>query len=234
MSYELGVTNYGSKVQGVGCKKRTFPFAFHPVPFTLYLLPFALYLLPFILPSPVFAQNSPSLTFRDSIPGVVQVDDGAIKTLTFGDVYIYPKQEFKDKKQAEKYTKLVRDVKKTLPYAKMIHATLIETYEYMQTLPNDQLREAHMQRMETELFAEYKPVMKKMTLTQGKLLIKLIDRECNQSSYVILKAFLGPLRAGFWNIFAGLFGASLKSNYDPTGKDAATERVVQLVEMGLI
>jgi hypothetical protein len=65
-------------------------------------------------------------------------------------------------------------------------------------------------------------------------LIKLIDRECNQSSYDILKAYLGPFRAGFWNLFAGLFGASLKSEWDPDGKDAATERIVQMVEMGLI
>ncbi|MDR0833832.1 MAG: DUF4294 domain-containing protein [Candidatus Symbiothrix sp.] len=162
------------------------------------------------------------------------MDNDTVKTLVFNDVYIYPRQEFKNKKQAEQYTKLVRDVKKVLPYAKMIRGTLIETYEYMQTLPTEKARETHLKRMETDLFAEYKPVMKKMTLAQGKLMIKLIDRECNQSSYTILKAFLGPLRAGFWNLFAGLFGASLKSDYDPAGKDAATERVVQLVEMGLL
>ncbi|GHT06091.1 hypothetical protein AGMMS49525_14040 [Bacteroidia bacterium] len=161
-------------------------------------------------------------------------DSDRIKTLAFDDVYIYAQQGSKNKKQAEQYAKLVRDVKKALPYAKMIRATLLETYDYMQTLPTEQAREAHLKRMENELYDEYKPVMKKMTLAQGKLLIKLIDRECNQSSYTILKAFLGPLRAGFWNVFAGLFGASLKSDYDPDGKDAATERVVQIVEMGLL
>ena len=75
---------------------------------------------------------------------------------------------------------------------------------------------------------------KKLSFTQGKLLIKLIDRECNQSSYNLLKAYLGSFRAGFWNFFAGMFGASLKSEYDPKGKDAMTERVVVLVENGLI
>jgi hypothetical protein len=178
--------------------------------------------------------QTPPPAFRDSIPNFVLMDNDTVKTLVFNDVYIYPRQEFKNKKQAEQYTKLVRDVKKVLPYAKMIRGTLIETYEYMQTLPTEKARETHLKRMETDLFAEYKPVMKKMTLAQGKLMIKLIDRECNQSSYTILKAFLGPLRAGFWNLFAGLFGASLKSDYDPAGKDAATERVVQLVEMGLL
>ena len=86
--------------------------------------------------------------------------------------------------------------------------------------------------MEKELFAQYKPELKKMTLAQGKLLIKLIDRECNQSSYNLVKAFLGSFRAGFWNLFAGMFGASLKTEYDPQGKDALTERIVILVERG--
>ena len=76
--------------------------------------------------------------------------------------------------------------------------------------------------------------MKKLTFSQGKLLIKLIDRECNQTSYNLLKAYLGSFRAGFWNLFAGMFGASLKMEYDPQGKDAQTERVVILVERGLL
>ena len=73
-----------------------------------------------------------------------------------------------------------------------------------------------------------------MTLSQGKLLIKLVDRECNQSAYNLAKAFLGPFRAGFWNLFAGMFGASLKTEYDPKGKDALTERIVVLVESGAL
>ena len=116
----------------------------------------------------------------------------------------------------------------------MVYETLIETYEYIETLPTEKAKQEHLKRMEKELFAEYKPVLKKLSLSQGKLLIKLIDRECNQSSYNLVKAFLGSFRAGFWNLFAGLFGASLKTEYDPYGKDALTEQVVILVENGLI
>ena len=150
------------------------------------------------------------------------------------EVFIYPQVKFKNKREQAKYNKLVRDVKRTLPYAKMVYDTLIETYEYMETLPNDKARQAHLKRMEKELFAQYKPELKKLSFSQGKLLIKLIDRECNQSSYNLLKAYLGSFRAGFWNFFAGMFGASPKSEYDPKGKDAMTERVVVLVENGLI
>ena len=146
------------------------------------------------------------------------------------EVLVYPPLKFKNKKEEIEYTKLVRDVKKTLPYAKMVYGTLIETYEYIQTLPDEKAQNAHLKRMEKELFQEYKPELKKLTLSQGKLLIKLIDRECNQTSYTLVGAFLGKFRAGFWNLFAGVFGASLKSEYDPKGKDAMTERVVRLVE----
>ncbi|MCD8267428.1 MAG: DUF4294 domain-containing protein [Parabacteroides sp.] len=157
-----------------------------------------------------------------------------IAVVNLQEVFIFPQMRFKNKREQKKYNKLVRDVKRTLPYAKMVYETLIETYEYMKTLPNDKTRQEHLKRMEKDLFKEYKPKLKKLSFSQGKLLIKLIDRECNQSSYNLLKAYLGSFRAGFWNLFAGMFGASLKSEYDPKGKDATTERIVILVERGLI
>ena len=157
-----------------------------------------------------------------------------IPVFVVSDIVIFPKTGFKNSKEEQAYLKLVRDVKKTLPYAKLVYVTLIETYEYIQTLPDDQTREAHLKRIEKDLYDEYMPILKKMTFSQGKLLLKLIDRECNQNSYNIVKAFLGPIRAGFWNMFAGLFGASLKTEYDPQGKDTDTERVVLLVESGIL
>lgn len=164
-----------------------------------------------------------------------QINNGdTIAVVNLREVYIFPQRKFKNKREQAKYNKLVRDVKRTLPYAKMVYETLIETYEYIETLPTKKAKQEHLKRMEKELFAEYKPVLKKLSLSQGKLLIKLIDRECNQSSYNLVKAFLGSFRAGFWNLFAGLFGASLKTEYDPYGKDALTEQVVILVENGLI
>jgi hypothetical protein len=192
---------------------------------------FLLVLLSSVLSRNVQAQND---VYRENIPPFSLENGDTLKNLILRDIYVYPPQAFKDKGDEEKYRKLIRDVKKTLPYAKLIYATLIETYDYVMTLPDDKSREEHLSRMEKDLFAEYKPVLKKMTLSQGKLLLKLIDRECNQSSYDLVKAFLGPFRAGFWNIFAGLFGASLKSTWDPDGKDAAAERVVELVEMGML
>ncbi len=178
------------------------------------------------------AQNLPPVS-TDSIPPFYVENGDTVRVVVLPDISIFPPMVFDSNKEEEQYRKLIRDVKKTLPYAKLIYAALIETYEYMQTLPEKE-REDHLKRMEKDLYAEYKPILRKMSLSQGKLLIKLIDRECNQSSYDILKAFLGPIRAGFWNIFAGMFGASLKSEWDPKGKDALTERIVVLVEEGVL
>ena len=150
------------------------------------------------------------------------------------EVVVYPPLKFKNDKERLEYDKLVRDVKRTLPYAKLVFNTLIETYEYIETLPDDKAKDAHLKRMEKELFRDYKPELKKLTLTQGRLLLKLIDRECHQSSFQLVNAFLGPFRARFWNLFATMLGANMKTEYDPKGKDAMTERVVQLVERGLI
>jgi len=158
----------------------------------------------------------------------------SLQVMILPDLVIYPLISFESSKELEQHRKLIRDVKKVLPFSKLIYGTLIETYEYLQTFQTEKERQDHLKRMEKELYREYFPVLKKMTLSQGKLLIKLIDRECNQSSYEILKAFLGPLRAGFWNLFAGLFGASLRTEWDPEGKDALTEQIIMLVEEGVL
>jgi hypothetical protein len=123
-------------------------------------------------------------------------------------------------------------VKKVYPIAKEVNRIVLETYEYLQTLPNEKARQKHIKMVEMGVKEQYTPVMKKLTFSQGKLLIKLIDRQNNQTSYELVKAFMGPFKAGFYQTFAAMFGASLKKQYDPTGKDAMVERVITLVENG--
>jgi hypothetical protein len=147
-------------------------------------------------------------------------------------VYIFKPLYFKSEKERRAYYKMVRDVKKVYPIALEVNRAIIETYEYLQTLPNKKAREKHLKRVEKGIKQQYTPVMKKLTFSQGKLLIKLIDRQSHQTSYELVKAFLGPFRAGFYQAFASIFGASLKKEYDPTGEDKLTERVVLLVENG--
>ena len=120
------------------------------------------------------------------------------------------------------------------PIAREINRTILETYEYLQTLPNEKARQRHIKKVEKGLKEQYTPRMKKLTFAQGKLLIKLVDRQSNQTSFELVKAFMGPFKAGFYQTFAALFGASLKKEYDPAGEDKLTERVVLLVENGQI
>ena len=156
----------------------------------------------------------------------------SITRVDFYPLRVYPPLTCKSRRSERAYYKLVRDVKRTLPLARMINQILIETYEYMQTLPEGKAREEHIKRVEKGLKEQYTPMMKKLTFSQGKLLIKLVDRECNQTSYELVKAFFGPFRAGFYQTFASMFGASLKKEYDPDADDALTERVILMVESG--
>lgn len=149
-------------------------------------------------------------------------------------VYVFKPMVFKNRCQQVKYERLVRDVKKVLPIAKEVNRAVIETYEYLQTIPTEKGRKQHIRDLEKGLKKQYTPRLKKLNLRQGKLLIKLIDRENNQTSYELVKAFLGSFRAGAYQVFASMFGASLKKEYDPEGDDKVTERIVLLVENGQI
>lgn len=152
------------------------------------------------------------------------------------DIYVFPPLKFKNKKQEQFYWRTVRDVRKTLPYAKMAFATLCETYEYIQTIPDPKEREKHLKRLEHDIFEQYKPAIKNMTKSQGKMLLKLINRETDQTSYAIVKAFLGSFRAGFWQTFGRFFGMNLRSGFHPekNKEDAVIERVALLVEQGAL
>ena len=147
-------------------------------------------------------------------------------------IYVYPEPTFKNKRQQQAYTRLVRNVKKVLPLAKEVRQMLIETAEYVVTLPTKRERDEHLKRVEAIIVSEYKPKMKKLTFSQGKLLIKLVDRECNSTAYEAIQAFVGPVRAGMWQAFAWIYGASLMKKYDPEGEDRMTERVILMVEAG--
>ena len=128
----------------------------------------------------------------------------------------------------------MRDVRKALPYAKLIAETLTETYEYLLTFESEDERKHYLKEMEDEVFNQYKPALKRFTKSQAKMLVKLIGRETNQSGYEILKAFLGTTRAVFYHGFGKLFGVNINGKYRPDKdkNDAIIERVATLIEQG--
>lgn len=148
------------------------------------------------------------------------------------ELWVYPPLKFKNEKQRRAYNRLVYNVKKVLPIAQQVNGLIEETYETLEMLPTKKAKSAHISAVERDIKETYTPQMKKLTYSQGKLLIKLVDRECNQSSYEIVQAFLGPAKAAFYQVFAWTFRASLKKEYHPEEEDKLIERVVRQVETG--
>ena len=175
--------------------------------------------------------DNPTFVPMVKVGKVLQGGD-SIQYVELNNVYVFPQPVFKDAAQRAAYNRLVNNVKKVLPIAKEVNQIIIETYEYLQTLPNKKAKDKHMAYVEKSIKNEYGPRMKKLTYSQGKLLITLVYRECNSSSYQLIQAFMGPIRAGFWQAFAWAYGASLTKKYDPNGVDRLTERIVLQVEAG--
>lgn len=181
------------------------------------------------------SDNEPStLYLLPNVYPAIIIDGDTVACIGLRDFIKYSPIRFSNNRQQVQYTKLIRDVKKTLPYAKEIAVIITETYEYMETLPDEKARQQHLNKMEKYLMQEYTPKMKKLTRSQGQLLMKLVDRETNSSSYHIIDAFMGSAKAFFYNAFASLFGNSLKTRYNPYGDDRLTEQACVMVEQGLI
>jgi hypothetical protein len=171
-------------------------------------------------------------TIKGYLVPVCVYEGDTIPSMRMPTLYVYKPLKFKNKKKQQEYNRLVRNVKKTLPIAKEVNRAIIETYEFIQTLPDEKARQKHLSLVEKSVKEQYTPRMKQLTLAQGKLLIKLINRETSSSSYELVKAFLGPFKAGFYQAFAAIFGASLKKEYHPEDEDAMIERIIVLIENG--
>ena len=172
--------------------------------------------------------------FKGKYHFIDQATGDTVCMIVFNPITIYPRERFRNKKEERFYWRTVRDVRKTLPYAKLICSTLLETYEYLETFPTEKEKQDYLKQFEKEIFNQYKPVMKTFTRSQGKMLVKLINRETDQSSYNIVKAFLGTFRAGFWQTFGRFFGVNMKAGYHPekNKEDAVIERICVRIETG--
>lgn len=190
--------------------------------------------------NPIVVQKQPYLEVRGIVPekkpektAFAEIINGdTIPVAVLGSVYSFPKENFSSASDERYYWKLVRDVKIVYPLSRIVYFTLLETMDYIETLPDPKDRERHLRRMEKDLVKEYEPVLRKMTYTQGKILLKLINRECNSSPFDLIKAYRGSFTASFWQGVASLFHADLKGGYDPTSKDYTLERIVIKIEQG--
>ena len=147
-------------------------------------------------------------------------------------VWVYPPMKFKNKREEKYYWRTVRDVKKTLPLSKYIKEVIIATNDTLMKLPTKQERDKYMRGFEKRIYKQEYGRMSKLTLRQGMLLIRLVDRECEATTFELIKAYRGSFTAGFYQMFAKMFGASLKTEFGSHKDDATVERIINLVESG--
>lgn len=164
---------------------------------------------------------------------MVQVNGSDTILMAFlRDLWVFPRNTFKNKKQEQYFWRTVRDVKKTLPYAKMVASELNMVNMKLVDIKNEKERKKYLSEYEKALFKKHEADLKKMTINQGRLLMKLIDRECERTSYDLIKNYRGSVSAFFWQGIARVFGSNLKTEYNSQKDDKVLERVIILVEAG--
>ncbi len=153
---------------------------------------------------------------------------------TLAVIDLWPVYVFKRPADMRRYAKLIQNVKAVYPIAKEARARLSVMEATLLQLKTEKEQRAYVKRMEQELKTEYTPVLKRMTFSQGKILIKLIDRETSRTSYELVRELRGGFRAFFWQGIARIFGANLKDTYDKEGEDKVIEQIILMYEAGLI
>jgi len=131
-----------------------------------------------------------------------------------------------------RYQRLVYNLKKVYPYALVVRSKLGEANEALMKIPDERDRKKFLRQFEKNIFGEYEDDVRDMTITQGRLLIKLIDRETYNTSYELIHKYRGSFSAFFWQSIARIFGTNLKDEYDPYGEDIVMEIILQEIESG--
>jgi hypothetical protein len=128
--------------------------------------------------------------------------------------------------------RLIYNIKRVYPYALMVRMRLNKVNEDLKTITGEKERKNYLKNVEKNVFAEYEDDMRDMTMTQGRLLIKLVDRETQNTSYDLIRDFRGKFSAAFWQGIARIFGTNLKEEYDANGEDAPIELIINEIEAG--
>lgn len=172
------------------------------------------------------AQNS----VESSVTSKVWVNDEYMAQFELPEVHVIPAFEFNNKKQRKRYTRLAKHLIKVYPYAKMANEALLKLNEEMDSIADQKLIKKHIKQVDRQLQEAYGDELKKLTITQGRLLIKLIDRETGSTSYELVKELKGSFSAFMWQSLARLFGENLKEEYNPKEEDRMIEHIVLLIE----
>lgn len=147
-------------------------------------------------------------------------------------IIIPPAEYYGSQEDVDKYWRLVKHVKKVYPYVQLVKRLFEETNRALDTIPDKKQRKKFLAQKEKELRDQYEEELKRLTVTQGKILTKLVNRELHTTAYELVKEFRGSFSAFFWQQMAKLFDQDLKAKYDPNGEDKMIERIILLIENG--
>ena len=176
---------------------------------------------------------SPPLPLQGKLPASI-IDGDTVPMMTLNTVTVMADRKFTDVATAMKYCMLKRDVKVAYPYAVMAEATFKQCEETMQTMTTESEKKKYLKETEKQMMDQYKEELKSMTVNQGRILIKLINRQTGTTSYEMVKELKGSLSAFMWQTVARIFGNNLKDTYDPETEDKEIENIIGLIETGAI
>lgn len=199
-------------------------------------LPVLLSLALLLLNSSLIAQDSPDLSVPLTQPGykcrAEIVNGDTVPVVDLYDVYVYTEYVFKNKRQHEQWTRIKYNVKKVYPYAILAAAKLKEYDRILEHMPDEKMKKAYLRVCEKDLKNEFEDELKELSINQGRVLMKLIDRETGKTTYEIVKEMRGGFQACMWQAVARIFGNNMKDDYDANFEDIMIERAIKIVESG--
>ncbi|MCK5068297.1 MAG: DUF4294 domain-containing protein [Bacteroidales bacterium] len=198
------------------------------------------YKLTYILLLTILLAVSPKLTAQtkekdnSGVTRVVIEGSDTIPIIELPELRVYDRRELDYLYLKRKYRRLIRNVKKAYPYSKIAGEKLQELDDQLASIDNEKEQKEHVKKAEKEILGQFEKEVRKLTVTQGIILVKLIDRETGRSSYQVIKELKGSITAFFWQGIARIFGNNLKAEYDPEGDDKVIEDIVRGIEAGFI
>ncbi len=191
---------------------------------------FTLFLFLLLISSSGLQAQEPD-TLPKVVPGKI-LDGDTVPLVEIKSVFVYPPFEFKNRRQEHRYSRLVYNIQKVYPYAKLAGQKLDEFQLIFDTITNERERKKFAKEAEKQLEDQFGDDLRDLTFSQGKILLKLIYRQTGNSSFEIVQELRGKFTAFVWQTLATIFGYDLKIGYDPTGEDRQIEEIIILIDQG--
>ncbi|HCT30139.1 MAG TPA: DUF4294 domain-containing protein [Bacteroidales bacterium] len=165
-----------------------------------------------------------------TIPAIINLNGEPLPNWVIPEIVVFPQRKFKSKKDYRQYQRMIRNLKIVYPYARIARIKLMDMNYQLTQLHTKKEKEKYINQVEKEIRDEFEKKLMGLSISQGKMLIKLIDRETGETSYQLLKELKGGFSAGFWQAVARIFGSNLKSEFDEEGEDKILNELIMLYE----